>query len=208
MLALIFYKPAAAAVYATAFTMIGTGKGTRTVLMGFAMVGMSLLALPVLMRFFTWTTGHVADSSGGGGFLQTALQGAVAIGALRGMSGGAGGSGPVEQARMVSARLGPAGSGPGRGVVVRRRSPARQPRRFRAPAATPGTAAGSAAAAPAARAGAASGAAAAGTSAGSAAAASAGRAGIAVAGLAAGAASARRKATEAMQPPGTPGGDQ
>ncbi|MGH3125968.1 MAG: hypothetical protein ACRDND_33745, partial [Streptosporangiaceae bacterium] len=101
MLALIFYKPAAAMVYATAFTMIGTGKDPRTVLMGFTMVFLSLLALPVLMRFFTWTTGHVADSSGGGGFLQTALQGAVAVGALRGMSGGAGGSGPVEQARMV-----------------------------------------------------------------------------------------------------------
>src|SRR5579863_364886 len=112
MLALIFYKPAAAAVYAAAFTMIGTGKDPRTVLMGFTMVFLSLLALPVLMRLFTWTTGHVADASGGGGFLQTALQGAVAIGALRGMSGGAGGSGPVEQARMVSARLGPADSGP------------------------------------------------------------------------------------------------
>jgi hypothetical protein len=171
MLALIFYKPAAAMVYATAFTMIGTGKDPRTVLMGFTMVFLSLLALPVLMRFFTWTTGHVADASGGGGFLQTALQGAVAVGALRGMSGGAGGSGPVEQARMVSARLGPAGSGPSGASS--------------------------------------SGAAAAGTSTGSAAAASAaGPAGIAVAGLAAGAASARRTATEAMQPPGTPGGDQ
>ena len=112
MLALIFYKPAAAMVYATAFTMIGTGKDPRTVLMGFTMVFLSLLALPVLMRFFTWTTGHVADASGGGGFLQTALQGAVAVGALRGMSGGAGGSGPVEQARMVTARLGPSDSGP------------------------------------------------------------------------------------------------
>ena len=57
MLALIFYKPAAAAVYATAFTMIGTGNDPRTTLMGFAMVLMSLLALPVLMKFFTWTTG-------------------------------------------------------------------------------------------------------------------------------------------------------
>ena len=211
MLALIFYKPAAAAVYATAFTMIGTGKDPRTVLMGFAMVFLSLLALPVLMRFFTWTTGHVADSSGGGGFLQTALQGAVAVGALRGMSGGAGGSGPVEQARMVSARLGPADSGrPGRRHPAPEPGQAPRPAPAGAPAATPGTAAGSAAAAPAARAGAASGAAAAGTSAGSAAAASAaaGPAGIAVAGLAAGAASARRKATEAMQPPGTPGGDQ
>ena len=81
MLALIFYKPAAAAVYATAFTMIGAGKDTRTVLMGFAMVFLSLLALPVLMRLFSWTTGHVADSAAGGGFLQTALGGAVAIGA-------------------------------------------------------------------------------------------------------------------------------
>ena len=65
MLALIFYKPAAAAVYATAFTLIGTGKDIRTVLMGFAMVFLSLLALPVLMRLFTWTTGQVADSAGG-----------------------------------------------------------------------------------------------------------------------------------------------
>jgi hypothetical protein len=211
MLALIFYKPAAAAVYATAFTMIGTGKDPRTVLMGFTMVFLSLLALPVLMRFFTWTTGHVADASGGGGFLQTALQGAVAVGALRGMSGGAGGSGPVEQARMVSARLGPADSGPSGGASSGAGArPGTPPAPAAgAPAAMPGTAAGSAAAAPAARAGAASGAAAAGTSTGSAAAASAaGPAGIAVAGLAAGAASARRKATEAMQPPGTPGGDQ
>jgi len=209
MLALIFYKPAAAAVYATAFIMIGTGKDPRTVLMGFTMVFLSLLALPVLMRFFTWTTGHVADSSGGGGFLQTALQGAVAVGALRGMSGGAGGSGPVEQARMVSARLGPAGSGPaGASSPGAGARPGASPGAG-APAAAPGTAAGAAAAAPAARAGAASGNAAAGTSAGSAAGAgAAGPAGIAVAGLAAGAASARRKATEAMQPPGTQGGDQ
>ena len=109
MAALIFYKPAAAAVYAAAFTMIGTGKDVRTILMGFAMVFMSLLALPVLMRFFTWTTGQVADSAGGGGFMQTALSGAVAIGALR---GGSGLSGAAEQARLVSAQLGPAGSGP------------------------------------------------------------------------------------------------
>jgi hypothetical protein len=211
MLALIFYKPAAAAVYATAFTMIGTGKDPRTVLMGFAMVFLSLLALPVLMRFFTWTTGHVADASGGGGFLQTALQGAVAVGALRGMSGGTGGSGPVEQARLVTARLGPSDSGPGgappSGAAGRPGAPPAPGNG--APATAPGTAAGSAAAAPAARAGAASGAAA-GTGAGSAAAAgaAAGPAGTAAAGLAAGAASARRKATEAMQPPGTPGGDQ
>ena len=189
MLALIFYKPAAAAVYATAFTMIGTGTGTRTVLMGFAMVGMSLLALPVLLRFFTWTTGHVADSSGGGGFLQTTLQGAVAVGALRGMSGGAGGSGPAEQARLVTARLGPSGTGPSGaaapGAGVR---PAAQSGSAGAPATAPGSSPG------------------AGTGTAAAAGAAAGPAGVAVAGLAAGAASARRRATESLQAPDAAGG--
>ena len=38
MLALICYKPAAAAVYAAAFTMIGSGGSPRTMLMGFVML--------------------------------------------------------------------------------------------------------------------------------------------------------------------------
>jgi hypothetical protein len=107
MLALIFYKPAAAAVYATAFTMIGTGEDPRTILMGFAMVLLSLLALPVLMKFFTWTTGATDSASGGGmGFLGTMLGGAVAVGALRSSAGGSGGSSVVDQARMMSAQFG------------------------------------------------------------------------------------------------------
>ncbi len=182
MLALIFYKPTAAAVYATAFTLIGAGKDTRTVLAGFAMVFLSLLALPVLMRLFSWTTGHVADSAGGGGFLQTALSGAVAIGALRGSVGGSGGTGAAEQARFISARLGPSDGGPagatasGTGI-----------RNVAAPAGT------SASAAPAA--GTAS------TGAAASAGAAAGPVGLAAAGLAAGAASAGRKATEVIHPP-------
>ena len=180
MLALIFYKPAAAAVYATAFTMIGAGKGTRTVLMGFAMVFMSLLALPVLMRFFTWTTGHVADSAAGGGFLQTALGGAVAIGAVRGWAGGPGGA--VEQARLVSARLGPEDFGPSGAAA-----PGGGVRHGAAPAA-PGAASPGAAATSA------------WTAAGGTA---AGPVGVAAAGLAAGAAGARRTATDAIQPPDT-----
>ena len=178
MLALIFYKPAAAAVYATAFTMIGAGRSTRTVLMGFAMVFLSLFALPVLIRLFSWTTGHVADSAGGGGFLQAALGGAVAVGALRGWTGGTGGSGAIEQARLVSARLGPqdaqptGASPPG----TRTRNPASGGASTNAAS---GTAGGATAAA--------------GTA--------AGPAGAATAGLAAGAASAGRQAAEAMQPP-------
>jgi len=109
MLALIFYKPAAAAVYATAFTMIGSGNDPRTTLMGFAMVLVSLLALPALLKFFTWTTGAVEASAGGGGFLGTLMSGAVSIGALRVSSGGVGGASAADQARMMSAQLGPQG---------------------------------------------------------------------------------------------------
>jgi hypothetical protein len=198
MLALIVYKPAAAAVYAAAFMMTGTGKNLTTVLTGFAMVGMSLLALPVLMKFFTWTTGQVSDSSGAGGFMQAALGGAVAVGALRGASGGLGGSGAADQAREQSQRLGPADGGP---------SGARTP----AGAATASSGAGAGAtshtaSAGTAAAGTAAGAGAAGSSAAAGAAAAGGPWGAA-AGVAVGAYGAGRNATaSAMQPADQAGG--
>ncbi|SRR6266568_1255903 len=215
MLALIFYKPAAAAVYAVAFMMIGAGKNLTTILTGFAMVAMSLLALPVLMRFFTWTTGQVTDASGAGGFMQAALSGAVAVGALRGSSGGLGGLGAADQARQQSQRLGPADGGPsGAQAATASSSGARPP----AGAANASTAAGAgatsrAASADTAAAGTAQGAAtvkgaaAAGSS--SAAGAAAGGPWGAAAGLAAGAYGAGRNATaSAMQPPADQAGDK
>jgi hypothetical protein len=196
MLALIFYKPAAAAVYATAFTMIGTGKDPRTTLMGFAMVLISLLALPALMKLFTWTTGAVETAASGGGFLGTMVTGAVAIGALRGSAGGAGGSSSVDQARLMAGQLrpqgaaGPAGSGsPGSGAQ-------------RAASSTAGPSGPGPATTTASGSGASTGAAppvtpAAGTGA---AAAAAGGPAAAAAGLASGAAKAARQAADATQP--------
>ena len=108
MLALIFYKPAAAAVYATAFTMIGSG-GTHTALMGFVMLVLSVVALPALLRFFTWTTGAIA-SSGGGQLLGAAAVGAFAVGAMRSSRGG-GGSAAQDQAAYLNSRLGAAPGG-------------------------------------------------------------------------------------------------
>ncbi|MEU5992819.1 hypothetical protein ABZ806_27950 [Spirillospora sp. NPDC047418] len=98
MLALIFYKPAAAAVYATTFTLVGKGKDLHTVLMGFAMMLISLIAFPVLLKFFTWTTGGT-DSSTGGGMLGALMSSAAALGALRAYGGGGAGGG---QAGSVS----------------------------------------------------------------------------------------------------------
>jgi len=112
MLALICYKPAAAAVYATAFTMIGSGKNPRTVLMGFVMLLLSVITLPVLMRFFTWTTGAIAGSGGGGQLLSAATIGAIAVGAMRASPGRTGGA-AQDQAAYLSTRLGPS---PGNGT--------------------------------------------------------------------------------------------
>src|SRR6266702_1804607 len=111
MLALICYKPAAAAVYAAAFTMIGSGRGTRTVLMGFVTMLLSLVALPALMKFFTWTTGSIAESGSGGQLLGTAALGAVAVGALRSGSAGGSASAARDQAAYLSSRLGPPPAG-------------------------------------------------------------------------------------------------
>jgi hypothetical protein len=109
MLALIFYKPAAAAVYATAFTMIGSGGDLQTVLMGFVMLVLSVLALPALMKFFTWTTGAVAGSGGGGQLLGAAAVGAFALGAMPSSRGG--GSAAQDQAAYMSSRLGSSSGG-------------------------------------------------------------------------------------------------
>jgi hypothetical protein len=124
MLALICYKPAAAAVYAAAFTMIGSGRSPRTVLMGFVMLLLSVITLPALMKFFTWTTGAIAGSGGGGQLLGAAAVGAIAIGTMR-SPGGAGGP-AQDQATYLSTRLDtpprgspPPGGGPGTGGPAR-----------------------------------------------------------------------------------------
>lgn len=115
MLALIFYKPAAAMVYATAFTMLGNASDARAMFMGFAMVVLSILALPALLKFFTWASGTVSESVSGGGLLGTAVGGAVAVGAFRGgRSGsggffGAGGASAVDHARFMSSAIRPPG---------------------------------------------------------------------------------------------------
>ena len=111
MLALICYKPAAAAVYATAFTLAGSGHSATTALTGFAMLALSVFTLPALMKFFTWTTGTISSGGGGGQFLSAAAMGAVALGAIRPSGGGA--SAAQDQASFLSSRLGPGGGTPG-----------------------------------------------------------------------------------------------
>jgi hypothetical protein len=91
MLTLIFYKPCAAMVYATAFVLIGQGRDARAFLSGVTMMVIALVAFPVLLKFFNWTTGG-SESGMGGSFLGAVIGGATAIGALRSYGSSSGGS--------------------------------------------------------------------------------------------------------------------
>jgi hypothetical protein len=101
-LALIFYKPTASMVYATAIWLQGekTSKDPRVWLMGVAMMIVALVAMPVLLRFFTWTTGAVAGGGGGLGMLASA--GAAGIHGVSSLRGAGSGFGVNEHARYLS----------------------------------------------------------------------------------------------------------
>src|SRR5215213_4041012 len=77
MLALICYKPAAALVYASAITLVGEGNDPRTVVVGLTMMLLAIVALPALMKLFTWATGSA--SAGGGGLSSMAGASVAAI---------------------------------------------------------------------------------------------------------------------------------
>ena len=118
MLALIAYKPVAALVYAVALRMTAGPEGTianggdpRTVIVGLSMIVMSVVALPVLMRFFSWATG---DSGGPSRGLSTTLSlaaaGAQGISALRGAGSGSSGGDAGAHATQMKSDLGSATS--------------------------------------------------------------------------------------------------
>jgi type IV secretion system protein TrbL len=83
-IAFILYKPAAAIVYAAAFSLMDSSAGKDALLgsiTGFALMIVAVLALPALMRFVTPMVGPVAAGSGGGA-AAGATVGAVATGAV------------------------------------------------------------------------------------------------------------------------------
>jgi hypothetical protein len=112
MLALITYKPAAALVYAAALALTGQGDDPRTVVVGLTMMLLAIIALPVLMKFFTWTTGAATSGGGGGGLAALAAGSAAAIHARAAFeSTPSHGGAAATQAAAVRGDLGPA-SGP------------------------------------------------------------------------------------------------
>lgn len=108
-LAFILYKPAAALIYAAAFSLTGTdafqkdGGGIWSILTGLALMLMALIALPALLRFVAPMTGALA----GGGASGMAFAGAA------GMVGGELATGAVR--RMSSSGAGATSGGGGGG---------------------------------------------------------------------------------------------
>ena len=106
--AAILYKPVASIIYAICFRMIGgnafgTEEGSVSgVLVGFAFMVMSILAMPALMRFAVPAVAAVSDGGSGGGMLAAAAPtGAMMIAQ---MSGG-------QNAGGQPAQSAPSGSG-------------------------------------------------------------------------------------------------
>lgn len=122
LLAFILYKPAAALVYATAFTLTGEGMtgsgdstGLVTVLSGLMLMLLAVLTLPALLRFISPAVGAIGGAGGGTGAAMVAAA-ALPTGAAmiaRGSHGGgaaAAASGPSGASSSAGAR-GASGAG-------------------------------------------------------------------------------------------------
>lgn len=110
LLALIFYKPFAALVYAAALHFIGDDDtDPRMVFVGITMIVLSIFALPAMMKFFSWAAPAAANAGSGGAGALGALAGAgVAAMAMRGTASGGAAS---DQASRIRADLGPVAGG-------------------------------------------------------------------------------------------------
>jgi len=111
LIALVGYKPAAAFIYYIGFSYLSTTNsnkpgGLGTAITGIMVLFLAVLAMPLMMRFFSWSSVQVAGGGGGGG----AMAGVVGAVALAGYSGR---SSAVQQATYMDA------SGPGSGSTAR-----------------------------------------------------------------------------------------
>jgi hypothetical protein len=109
-LALVFYKPMAATIYAIAFMLIGdAGNQLQTWLTGVGMLGLTIIALPAMLRFLNWTLGGIQNGSGGLGMLAAA--------SAAGIHGAASLRGVTDHARVPGGGARHHDPGPARGAA-------------------------------------------------------------------------------------------
>ena len=117
LLAIVAYKPAAAFVYYLGFSYLSPRAGSPgelgTILSGVLILGLAVVAMPILLKFFSWS-GTQIGGSGGSGSGTLAAAGAVALaragrgpgidrGAALGAAAGAGPAGAAVAAAGAAA---------------------------------------------------------------------------------------------------------
>jgi len=116
LLSIVAYKPMVAFIYAAGFTLFGEGKDLSTVVLGVVVLALSVVALPALLRFFSWGVDAGAAHLGGAasGALASGLGAATAGITVAGMrSGGS----AAEHASSIDRAL-PARGGAGSGAAT------------------------------------------------------------------------------------------
>jgi len=114
IVAFLLYKPAAALVYASAFSLAGRGSDVISVLSGLMLIVLAVFALPALMRLATPMV--AAASGGGGGGLGGALAGAaLATGARQVSDSPRSGSGSAGKGQLTGSSATGGGTGSGGG---------------------------------------------------------------------------------------------
>ncbi|WP_216892150.1 hypothetical protein [Nocardia alni] len=97
-IALVLYKPLAAFIYSLGFTLIGQDQSLTSLIIGLMVVAMAVIALPTLMKFFSFLGFQVTGGTGALGAAASMVGG----GALLASSLGGGGGGGADPATPAS----------------------------------------------------------------------------------------------------------
>lgn len=76
---LVVYKPMAACIYLIGFELMSRGHDLSTVITGVLILFLACLAMPALLRFFSWAHTNPSGGSGGGGAFMAGAVGAMSV---------------------------------------------------------------------------------------------------------------------------------
>jgi hypothetical protein len=123
LISLVSYKPMAAMIYLIGFTYVGDAQDLGAFMTGLMVLALAVVALPTMMKFFSWAGSADTSGGGAGGVLAAGALGAAGLSKLAGGSGG----GAVQSAAAMD-RSGPgSGSPPPTGSGTSAPTPGRGP---------------------------------------------------------------------------------
>jgi hypothetical protein len=108
-IALVLYKPLAAFIYSLGFTLIGQTKSLTDLVIGLMVIALAVIALPALMKFFSFLGFHVTGGTGALAAASGAVAGAAMLASALGGERGGGGDPSSPAANFSSVEPGPGG---------------------------------------------------------------------------------------------------